>query len=227
MKVSYEVNFNDLNKNNNNACYVRLNLANSQELPDFVNLKNLNLVPILFCSSHENLINVYKKALNYLCEHNYKNIVIAIDNDGALQQALSPRYNKKVLEERLLVLEQILANSPIDLISVILTVEELIPAGLDPFDGIAIAKKLEFLGVKKIFATCGTKDFLLLSERKKTCKKITGPDLEICEPKIACALWLQEHTDLILGLKLSSMDSVYDNYVINICKKLNIKELIL
>lgn len=90
---------------------------------------------------------------------------LSVDEDGELAKIASPRTSPYPdLNSRI---DALLANFKPGQ-GVALTVEELCPGGLDPTDGIAIAKAFEKAGAKFIIASGGTKDFPALKYRRTT-----------------------------------------------------------
>ncbi|MBI1949069.1 MAG: hypothetical protein HYS27_25500 [Deltaproteobacteria bacterium] len=91
--------------------------------------------------------------------------VLAVDDDGLLQAALSPRTggaDDRARLARLLAVHR--ACGPVD---VALCVEELCPGGLDATDGIEAARALAAQGAGTIYASGGTRAFGPLFHRTK------------------------------------------------------------
>jgi 2,4-dienoyl-CoA reductase-like NADH-dependent reductase (Old Yellow Enzyme family) len=147
----------------------------------------------------EKLIEAHIAYAQRLKELGFTRVVIAADNDGALQKILSPRLNSLGLAERMesliSIYKSVVAIIPHTM--VLMPVEELAPGGLDATDGIAIAQELERLGLKEMIATSGTKDFWPLYDRRATKKKQSQQDdFYSNEPSLASAAWLVQHTNL-------------------------------
>jgi len=121
-------------------------------------------------------------------------LVLRADDDGPLQQMMSPRTNPMLLEQRI---EMIMDELQIG-IGVALTVEELCPGGMDATDGIAFAKAFEEAGASFLIASGGTNDFPALKHRRRTQIKDERPDvlLESPEPWLASAAWLVPHVKI-------------------------------
>ncbi|MCA9507196.1 MAG: hypothetical protein KC505_02095 [Myxococcales bacterium] len=161
--------------------------------------------PILFFAGKENsqsmwhedffaqVVEKFVKAAHVLKERGMKRAVIAVHDDGLLMRILSPRFSDWSIEKRMeIVLEIFLKLSAIfEDVWVLLSVEEMIPGGMDAYDGIKIARALEKLGLKTLIVTSGTKDFLPLYQRKITKKKISQEkDFNSHEPSLSSALWV-------------------------------------
>lgn len=219
MKIAYEslINYSLINATH---IYVRIDLSNQNSVDNFMkhNLSKDKL-PILFYPNDadiETVISAHEQALKKLTDYP---ITIALDDNSAILEYLSFRTNLS-FEKKCLHIKKLFSHN----ISVILTVEELMPKGIDPYEGVMIAKFLASCGVKKNIASSGSKKFLLLYDRKKTTPK--NQELEICEPKIACGLWLKEHTDLDIGVYVNYTDEEHEKHVIEQSKKLGYCEVI-
>ena len=153
-------------------------------------------------------------------------LVIGADGDSVLHKILSPRIDPKDYEKnRDLLLDIFQAVSKIIThVSVLLTVEDLAPGGLDATDGIMIANSLSRLGLTEIIATSGTKDFLPLYQRRSTQKKATQTNsFSSHEPQFAPAMWLLENTDFSVWC-LAFIDDLKE--ATQIATSLNMKGLI-
>lgn len=202
--------------------FVRLNVTNPEEVADFLRLdKSTAIVPILCVPSpttsnrsrdhyfYDTLIGHHVSAAMALKKQGYETLALSVDDDGALQQALSPRFFSAPLEERMVpVLKAFSAlNAIIDDLWVALTLEELAPGGLDATDGVLILQKLGSLGLKQVIIAAGTRDFMPLFERRTTQKKASeSPEFFSHEPDLASAIWALSHTNL----KVWALAAIHD-----------------
>jgi 2,4-dienoyl-CoA reductase-like NADH-dependent reductase (Old Yellow Enzyme family) len=134
-----------------------------------------------------------------LVSYGISRLVIAADADGVLQKFLSPRFNSDHVNVRMKpLLEIFLAlKDLVEHVAVLLTVEELAPAGIDPMDGVQIAQALQNVGLKEIIVASGTKDFMPLYDRRTTGSKgQNNINFSSNEPALASAWWLLENTHL-------------------------------
>lgn len=198
----------------NQIIFLRQNLEQSPEYAP-------NIIPILFAqapelsrqrwdqSFFEDLTQHHVKAALRLKQKGFKTCVIAGDNDGFLQKALSPRFSTDDLAKRMEPLCTIYKKlkAVIDEVWVLLNIEELAPGGFDATDGVLVAQKLESLGLKNIIISSGTRDFLPLYDRRPTQKKSCEQE-DFCsrEPGLASSLWALEHT----ALKVWSLSFLHD-----------------
>lgn len=129
----------------------------------------------------------------------FNRLVLAADDDGFWIRLCSFKNNCLAIEERCHGLLQCFSalKNEIDELLVQLCVEELSPGGMDATDGIFIAQQLEQLGLKKIIATSGSKDFLPLYLRRPPHQKASQKEnFSSHEPEMAAALWLIQATTL-------------------------------
>jgi len=144
-----------------------------------------------------------------LKQQGFTSCVLAADNDGCLQKALSPRFSSQPLSERMQPLCTIYEalKKVMNDVWVALTVEELAPGGFDASDGVLVAQQLEALGLKNLIVSAGTRDFLPLYDRRPTQKKAAQEEeFGSCEPGLASTLWVLEHT----GLSIWSLSFIHD-----------------
>ena len=170
-----------------------------------------NIMPMLFAKAPPqsrqrwdsnfflDLTKHHVEAALKLKQKGFKACVLASDNDGCLQKALSPRFSTDYLLKRMESLCNIYEalKAVIDEVWVLLNIEELAPGGFDATDGVQVAQKLENLGLKNIIISAGTHDFLPLYDRRPTQKK-SSQEEDFCsrEPNLASSLWALEHTSL-------------------------------
>lgn len=147
----------------------------------------------------DDVVARHVNAAKILVAEGHNKIILAADNDGLLARMLSPRFSDWPLEKRMAIILRIFSelSKCVHEVWVLLTIEELVPGGMDATDGVRTAQVLEKLGLKTIVVTSGSKDFLPLYQRKMTKKKITQTD-DFCshEPSLASALWVRQNTTL-------------------------------
>ncbi len=201
------------NQDSDGEVFVRINIDKNED-ENFLKMSTMGqVIPMLFFEGaglssslwqasffaqvKERHISVLKK----LKAHGYKKVVIAADNDGLLARMLSPRFSDWSMKERMTLLLDIFTDSQkiIDELWVALTIEELIPGGMDATDGIEVSKNLQSLGLKTLIVASGTKDFMPLYARKTTKKKVSQEEeFASHEPSLASCLWVRETTTLEL-----------------------------
>lgn len=194
--------------------YVRINLDHEHDLTTFLAHANTQSLPVLFkdsqlmhpsrwnASTFEHVIEQHLTCAQILVSHGYTHLVIGAHDDGFFHNLHSPRFGTLCQEERFQPIQSVIRKlqSIASFISVIVTVEELIPNGMDITDGIALVRLLEAVGIKELIATSGTKDFMPLYKRRTTQKKAEmNPDFNSHEPALASACWLKEHTALAIS----------------------------
>lgn len=197
--------------------FFRINLSDiSAEIPT----DDMTAIPVLFYPHGPN-VRYREQALNdaLLCHLQaaekianlgFRHLGLAWDDDGFFQKYLSPRYEPLPLMDRLKPWLNLYQNlsAQFDDIWIFLTVEELSPGGLDPLDGITIAKELENAGLKNIVAKGGTRDFPYLFNRRETTAKNNRPAFFANAPELASALWLKNHTNLKVFGSLPEQPSI-------------------
>lgn len=108
--------------------------------------------------------------------------VLALDDDGLLQHAISPRTGAAADQQRR---ERALAlHRACGAIDVALCVEELCPGGGDATDGIELARALHAQGAATLYASAGSHAFPPLRDRVKGGSE-GDPGLALCS-----AAWL-------------------------------------
>lgn len=225
MKIAYESLINHSFASSINHVYRRINLSHKDSVNDFIkNPLHKNSLPILSypdISDIETVISSHEKALETLINAGYIT-TIAIDDSSSLLEYFSHRNEIDFLDKCQYVREFFTTFS--HNMSVILTTEELMPKGIDAYESVMIANFLVSCGINKIIATCGSKKFPLLYERRKTTPK--NQELDTCEPKVAAGIWLKEHTSINIGIYVNYIDEEHEKYVIKQSKKLNYCEVI-
>lgn len=212
------------NQNLDHRDFVRLSLDRVEDLDHFLAISKSrahHVMPMLFAetfagprgtrseSSYSALFDQHIDATNRLKEHGFERAVLAADNDGAWQQALSPRFSSESIEQRMqpLVRTYEALSSILEEVWVALTIEEHAPGGFDATDGLVVLQALEQAGLRHAIIACGTKDFLPLYNRRITQKKACAPtEFASREPSLASCLWAIQYTNL----KIWSMVSIDD-----------------
>ncbi len=191
--------------------FARIDITKQSDAKKFLALDHGNKTPLLFLPSLNvhvtrmddnfctNIIDQHTTVVQELLMQGTKRFTLAIDNDGALQKLISPRFRPADLMLRAQPLFNLFETLTklTKAIDIILTVEELSPGGLDATDGVMIARELERRGLAHAIATAGTRDFPQLFDRRVTQKKQeTAEDFISNEPALASAQWLLNHTTL-------------------------------
>ncbi len=142
----------------------------------------------------EETVCAFEMASIKLAEQGCRAAILSADEDGFLHTHLSPRTKPILpLGQRISDIVQVLraVKNHLPFCGVALTVEELCPGGLDPTEGIAIAKALEAAGADFIIGSGGTKDFPALKWRKETQKKHEDLfDWDDVDCHLASPMWL-------------------------------------
>jgi 2,4-dienoyl-CoA reductase-like NADH-dependent reductase (Old Yellow Enzyme family) len=188
--------------------FLRINLE--KDLKDLGEISE-NTMPMLFFPGMESssslwqeafladVIEQHLKTARLLKSRGIDRAVIAADQDGLWARMLSPRFSDWPLEKRLKPVLELFSRLSEELgeIWVLLTIEELMPGGMDATDGVKIAQSLEQAGLTTLIAASGSKDFLPLYDRKVTKKKKSQEnDFASHEPGLASALWVRHYTTL-------------------------------
>lgn len=155
-----------------------------------------NAVPIFsyfgdWHGKNEQALSTFKQALDF-CQNKASLVMLGLDNDSLLHQALSPRNAQALVEERVENIQEFMAllKEYGGAWGAALTVEELCPGGTDASDGIFIAQHLEQSGAQIIIASAGTKDFPALKWRRKPKIKNDANRFSSPESWLASAAWL-------------------------------------
>lgn len=198
--------------------FLRLEIDNDLEILEQIDEKAM---PMLFFSGegisssmwHEEFLkHVVERHLSVaerLKMQGFKRVVLAADNDGVLMRMLSVRFSDWPLADRMKPVLEIFSRllGFFDEVWVLLSIEELMPGGMDATDGVEVAKALENLGLKTLITASGTKDFPPLYQRKMTKKKLNQDENFLSnEPGLAGALWVRQAT----SLKVWAMSDVDD-----------------
>jgi hypothetical protein len=130
----------------------------------------------LLANISETRASIMSLAKEALADGRSQSIALSIDNDGLLQQLLSPRTQIDAsFEERLKCLIDLFTSMrrefPEITLGVALCAEELCPGGLDPLMGCNAALAFEAAGADFLIASGGTQDLPALKWRKPTRQK--------------------------------------------------------
>lgn len=200
------------------SSFLRLTIDDDLEILEQIDEKAM---PMLFFLGQDISSSLWhEEFLRHVVEHHlsaaeklkkrgFKRIVLAVDNDGLLMRMLSLRFSDWPLADRMKPVLEIFSRlvGLFDEVWVLLSIEELMPGGMDATDGVLVAQALEDLGLKTLIATSGTKDFLPLYQRKITKKKISQhEDFLSNEPGLSSALWVRQATTLKVWV-LSDVDN--------------------
>lgn len=203
------------------CAFIRLDPLCPDEIDNFLHAGfSLTHIPMLSARAHsfsrtldqhllDKLLLAHTKAALALKRRGYQRVVLAADDDGHLQQLLSPRFFIQNLKERsaplLSLFEQL--SLIIEDLWVSLTYEELAPGGFDATDGHYVLEQLENRGLKCALIAAGTRDFPALYQRKITQKKEEA-QVDFCsnEPGLATAQWAALHKKISIWALASIAD---------------------
>lgn len=171
--------------------------VNFEQLGDLHQFDKTKTTPVLN-------IDAYMKGLlgteQFEFVRHWPQIALCVDEDSETIRALSPRFGTEQSREKArdLICDAIQVIGARSECLVALCVEELCPGGLDPTDGVELAKVFIEAGAKGIIASGGTIDFIPLKIRRQTklkAQREEGKDLWP-ETWLSSALWLKERVSV-------------------------------